>query len=141
MRHPFADTQWWVALAVLQDPWALPVRRIRRTLTDVILVTTDEVLVEFIGFVSGHGAHVRINSSRIVRETLDDPKVRVILQTRDTLLEGLDLFEARPDKGYSLVDCISMVTMRRLGMTEVLTADRHFEQEGFVAVLREAAAR
>ncbi len=106
-----------------------------------MLITTDEALVEFIGFVSGHGAHVRTNSAAIVRETLSDPNVRVIHQTRGTLLEGLDLFEARPDKGYSLVDCISMVTMRRLRMTEALTADRHFEQEGFVALLRDAAAR
>jgi predicted nucleic acid-binding protein len=38
---------------------------------------------------------------------------------------------ARPDKGYSLTDCISMQTMRKEGLTEVLTKDRHFEQEGF----------
>jgi len=39
--------------------------------------------------------------------------------------------ESRPDKEYSLTDCLSMLTMRREGMTEVLTNDHHFTQEGF----------
>ena len=39
--------------------------------------------------------------------------------------------------GYSLVDCISMQTMRQQGLTEALTNDRHFEQEGFRALFRD----
>jgi predicted nucleic acid-binding protein len=49
---------------------------------------------------------------------------------------GFEMYRARPDKGYSLTDCISMQTMRREGLTEVLTNDRHFEQEGFRALVR-----
>jgi predicted nucleic acid-binding protein len=41
------------------------------------------------------------------------------------------LYEARPDKSYSLTDCRSMVAMRALGISEVLTNDHHFTQEGF----------
>jgi len=41
-----------------------------------------------------------------------------------------------PTKGYSLADCISMQTMRREGLTDVLTNDLHFEQEGFRAMFR-----
>ncbi len=44
----------------------------------------------------------------------------------------------RPDKGYSLIDCISMQTMRKEGLIEVLTNDRHFEQEGFRALFRDS---
>jgi len=47
--------------------------------------------------------------------------------------EGLSVTERR-DKGYSLTDCIPMQTMRQQGLTEVLTHDRHFEQEGFRAL-------
>ncbi len=57
-------------------------------------------------------------------------------QSRESLLGGLELFTARPDKHYSLVDCISMQTMRREGISEALTNDRHFEQEGFRALFR-----
>jgi predicted nucleic acid-binding protein len=47
-------------------------------------------------------------------------------------------YGARPDKGYSLVDCISMQTMGQEELTEVLTNDRHFEQEGFRALFRDS---
>jgi predicted nucleic acid-binding protein len=43
----------------------------------------------------------------------------------------LSLYKARADKGYSLTDCISMNTMRERNLTEVLTHDQHFAQEGF----------
>lgn len=56
--------------------------------------------------------------------------------SRETFLAGLKLYHARPDKGYSLTDCISMETMRREGLTDVLTNDRHSEQEGFRALFR-----
>ncbi len=52
-------------------------------------------------------------------------------------LSGFDLYRARPDKGYSLTDCISMQIMRREGLTDALTNDRHFEQEGFRALFRD----
>ena len=47
-------------------------------------------------------------------------------QSRNSFLDGLALYNARLDKGYSLVDCISMQTMRREGLTDILTNDRHF---------------
>jgi uncharacterized protein len=52
------------------------------------------------------------------------------------LSAGLDLYATRLDKGYSMTDCISMQAMRREGLTDVLTNDRHFEQEGFRALFR-----
>jgi uncharacterized protein len=62
--------------------------------------------------------------------------VRVIPQSRATFLLGAELFSARPDKGYGLINRISMQTMYREGLTDVLTSDRHFEQEGFRARFR-----
>jgi predicted nucleic acid-binding protein len=72
-----------------------------------------------------------------VEAILDDPTVRVIPQSHDSFIAGFKLFRSRPDKGYSLTDCISMQTMRREGLTEALTNDRHFEQEGFRALFRD----
>ncbi len=48
---------------------------------------------------------------------------------------GIDLYAHRPDKGWSLTDCISFVTMERMGIEEALTVDRHFEQAGFRPLL------
>jgi len=50
-------------------------------------------------------------------------------------LKALELYESRLDKGYSLTDCISMNVCRELGIKEILTHDRHFEQEGFKILL------
>jgi predicted nucleic acid-binding protein len=65
------------------------------------------------------------------RGVLTDPHITVVSQTHASFLDGLALYEARPDKAYSLTDCISMQTIRRAGLTDVLTNDHHFRQEGF----------
>lgn len=67
----------------------------------------------------------------MVRSTRSDPDVDVLPQTRTDFDAALALYEARPDKEYSLTDCRSMLAMRSLGLTEVLTNDHHFTQEGF----------
>ncbi|MDP9054382.1 MAG: hypothetical protein M3N93_08800 [Acidobacteriota bacterium] len=63
-------------------------------------------------------------------------RVTIEPHTAETFLSGLELYKQRLDKGYSLTDCISMQTMRREQITEALTSDRHFEQEGFRALFR-----
>jgi uncharacterized protein len=72
-----------------------------------------------------------------VRDILSSPAIRVVPQSRSSFLAGLDLYAQRPDKRYSLTDCISMQTMRRERLSEALTNDRHFEQEGFRALFRD----
>ncbi len=47
---------------------------------------------------------------------------------------ALQLYEDRPDKKYSLVDCMSMIVMRERGITHAITNDHHFQQEGFTVV-------
>jgi predicted nucleic acid-binding protein len=96
------------------------------------------VLVEYLTFFATAHEHIRRKALTHARRILDTPGVRVVPQSRDSLLAGMALYEARPDKGYSLTDCISMQTMRREGLTDVLTNDRHFEQEGFRALFRES---
>jgi predicted nucleic acid-binding protein len=48
---------------------------------------------------------------------------------------GVELYGTRPDKEWSLTDCISFVVMKREGLTDALTGDRHFEQAGFKVLL------
>jgi predicted nucleic acid-binding protein len=48
---------------------------------------------------------------------------------------AMALLMARPDKTYSLCDAVSFVLMRQRHVTEALTTDRHFEQEGFQRLL------
>lgn len=62
--------------------------------------------------------------------------VTVMPQTHQTFMMGLGFYESRADKAYSIVDCISMNTMRQTAITEVLTNDHHFTQEGFTILIK-----
>ena len=125
MRRVFADTLYWLAILFLA----------MRGLRSPTLVTTEEVLSEFLTAVSAHGDHARRLACRLVREILNDPGIEVVAQSHESFLAGLALHERRPDKEYSLVDCISMNVMRQRRVQEILTHDRHFSQEGFVRLL------
>jgi predicted nucleic acid-binding protein len=94
------------------------------------------VLSEYLTFFSGMTPSVRRQAGDNAVALLRNPRVKVMPQSRESFLAGIELYRARPDKGYSLTDCISMITMRREGLTEALTNDRHFEQEGFRALFR-----
>ena len=135
MRRSFADAVYWVALAHRKDQWHQRAVEVSRELGPCLLVTTDEVLSEFLNHFSGYGRELRMQVARTIRDLLDGPGVEVIPQSRQTFLAGLALYESRPDKEYSLTDCISMQAMRQEGITEVLTHDKHFAQEGFVVLL------
>jgi len=67
---------------------------------------------------------------------LTDPTVEVIATDSDLIHSGLQLFQSRQDKEWGLVDCTSFIIMQDRGLTEALTSDEHFEQAGFVALLR-----
>jgi uncharacterized protein len=107
-----------------------------KQLTDNI-VTTQEVLIEYLNFFCSGPSHLRRKATAGVAAILQDPTVHTLAQSEASFHAGLDLYRARPDKGYSLTDCISMEAMRREGLTDVLTNDRHFEQEGFRPLFRE----
>ena len=136
MTTLFADTFYWVALADFADSARQRAVAISAERAASRIVTTDEVLTGHLTFFSTAPQSLRREAAESVAGILANPVIRVIRQSRESFLTGIQLFRARPDKGYSLVDCISMQAMRREGLTEVLTNDRHFEQEGFRALFR-----
>jgi uncharacterized protein len=131
MRRFFADAFYWIALLSPRDQWHARVLAFDATLDAYHLYTTDEVLTEFLAFYSTASTTVRTQAVAFVRAMLDNEDITVIPQTRAGFLHALDLYAARPDKQYSLTDCHSMQVMRREGLTDVLTNDHHFTQEGF----------
>jgi predicted nucleic acid-binding protein len=136
VKAVFANTFYWVALANPGDSRYQDAGALDDALANSRIFTTDEVLAEFLTFFAAD-PWLRKRAAETVRALLCDPDIRVIPQSRESFLAGLDLYAARPDKGYSLADCISMDAMHREGLTEVLTNDRHFEQEGFRALFRD----
>ena len=133
MNVVFADTFYWIALTLPEDA---AYERAQQVADDV--VTTEEVLTEYLTFFCASPEYLRRQVALNVEAILIDPTVRVIPQSHESLLAGFALYRNRPDKAYGLTDCISMEAMRRERITEVLTNDRHFEQEGFRALFRDS---
>ena len=136
MRRIFADNVYWVARSNPRDQWAGAAKEATRRLGNAIIVTTDEILTEFLDTMSGYGERIREAAVNTVVDLMNRPNIVVVPQSRKTFIAGLEFYHDRPDKAYSLVDCISMVTMKKEGITEVLTADHHFSQEGFNVLLK-----
>ena len=130
-RTLFADAFYWVALIFPRDTFHARVRAFSATLGPARLVTTDEVLTEALNHFSHLGPIWRANVAALVHDVRNDPDVDVLPQSRPDFDAALALYETRPDKSYSLTDCRSMVALRALGISEVLTNDHHFTQEGF----------
>ena len=125
IREYFADTFYWIALAEPKDAWHSPVLAWQATRPSARFVTTEEVLAEFLNWFAGSGPIGRNHAATVVRMIVIDPSTRVLVQTTADFTAALALYEARPDKGDSLIDCRSMLSLRDLGVTEVLTHDLH----------------
>ena len=98
------------------------------------LLTTAWVLTEV---ADGLASTPRRQVFRRVVEDLEANRLNLIVPANpETFEKGVELYHARPDKQWSLTDCISFVVMSEEQITEALTADRHFEQAGFKALLR-----
>ncbi|MCE2674024.1 MAG: PIN domain-containing protein [Microcystis flos-aquae DF17] len=132
MKQIFADTFYWVALINPQDNWHQRAREVTSSLKNVKLVTTDEVLVELLNFMSVRGANRKRRTVEFIDDLFQNPRLQVIPQNLESFLQGFELYRRRPDKEYSLTDCISMTVMQRLKISQVLTHDNHFQQEGFI---------
>lgn len=97
-------------------------------------VVHNYVLAEWIAL--AHARKVpRPTALGYAAELTEDPAVDVVWVGEELHRAGLALLTDRPDKTYSLCDAVSFVLMRRLGIDEALTTDRHFEQEGFRRLL------
>ncbi len=132
MQEYFADTWYFIALANRFDAHHAAARRLEALLHRTALVTHDGVLSEVLTYLSGAGASSRQRAAALTRDVLRS--LRVLPADRELFLLALDRYAARPDKEYSLVDCMSMMVMEQRGIRHVLTNDHHFAQAGFLVV-------
>ena len=140
MNRVFVDTAYFIDRLHRTDQWHEPaVAAYERLGGDTTLVTTDEMLGEVLTALSNGGASARRQAVALVRDLLDSSVVQVVPQSHQSFLDGLALYEQRPDKSYSLQDCISMNVMEAEGITEILTSDHNFEQEGFTVLMRQGS--
>lgn len=131
MERILADASWLIAELNPKDPdhvraLALRPRRTR-------LVTTDLILTEYLNAFSA--THLRIRAAQETHAWYTGEATRVFHIDEGMFQQALLLYTNRPDKGWSLTDCASFLLMRQLGIARALTADRHFIQAGFEALL------
>ena len=132
MTAVFADTSHFVAVLSPRDAHHAAATAFTRAFAGRT-VTTESVLDEVANFFTKPA--VRARFVRLVAELRADPRTTVVPVTTALFDRGVDLFASRPDKEWSLTDCNSFVVMGELDLTNALTADKHFEQAGFVPLL------
>jgi len=98
-------------------------------------LTTSYVLVELVSLMIAR----RVDQSsllRFVRSVEEDRRIEIVWVPRSLHQSGMDLMQQRLDKTYTLCDAVSFVLMDSHEITEALTTDQHFEQEGFTRLLK-----
>jgi predicted nucleic acid-binding protein len=106
LRQPRLLAEWWVTEAILIE------------IGNAFSATNRRAALDFI------------------RGAYRSPTVRVIATDTALLERAVQLYEARADKTWGLTDCVSFVVMGEAGLTDALTPDHHFEQAGFVALMK-----
>ena len=132
MTAVFADTAFFLALINSRDQYHLAALRLQATLT-APLVTTAWVVVEFANAIAGN--RVRKDFAIFLARLRAEADAVIIAPDARLFDQGCELYAARIDQTWSLTDCISFVVMKERSLSDALTADRHFEQAGFRALL------
>jgi len=132
MRPVFADTSFYQALLNPGDTWHESALNLSNSFRGRVL-TSEYVLCE-LGALMACG-RLRGLFLELVRGLESAPHVEIVPASHERFEAGLDLFSRRPDKEWSLTDCILFVLMEQCGVGEALTCDRHFGQAGFVSLL------
>lgn len=133
----FLDSAYLIALAVEQDAGHSAARRwAKKTEAEAWpLLTTWAVMLEMGNALAR--PQYREMAVSILNGFQEDPAITVVPLNESLLNRAIALFTERPDKGWSLTDCISFLVMEDADIHDALTADVHFEQAGFRALLRE----
>lgn len=98
-------------------------------------LTTNYVLAEYAALALIRGLP-RKKTLAFSREVLADASVEIVWVDEDLHRRAVELMSERADKNYSLCDAASFVLMRKREISEALTTDKHFEQEGFIRLLK-----
>lgn len=135
MRTVFADANYWIGLFNPNDQLHAVAISASRELTKTRIVTSEIVLVEVLNGLAEFPA-LRGKVVTAVDAIARDPNTEVVPQTAVLFRDALSFFRQHHDKEWGLTDCSSFVIMRQRELSEALTYDHHFQQAGYVALLR-----
>jgi len=132
----FLDSSYVIALAYASDQHRARALQVAAAIEKnrTRLVTTRAVLLEIGSALSK--TKIRRDAIRLINALQASSQLEIIPLTEEIAIHGWNFFCQRLDKEWSWTDCISFVVMKERGLNEALTSDQHFEQAGFVALLR-----
>ena len=131
MRRFFVDTSGWYDLLYSGSPWHMEIVQLMRG-PGAAFVTSTYVLDELVALLVKRSDHA--TAARAGSHVRSAAEVRVEHPDVTEELRAWTLFLERPDKSYTLTDCLSFVMMRRLKIETAIATDEHFRQEGFVVL-------
>jgi predicted nucleic acid-binding protein len=136
MNEIFLDTSFAIALSAITDQNHARAVELAEQIEaqNSDLVTTQAILLEIGNALSKQ--RYRTAAIQLLESLESDPNVEIVPLTNELYNAAFQLFRSRQDKEWGLVDCISCIVMQNRGITDVLTADEHFNQMGFRALLR-----
>jgi predicted nucleic acid-binding protein len=141
MKSVYADADYWIAVLHPKEQLHGSAVQVSRNLGPARIVTSEMVLVEVLNTLGSRGESVRVKAGESIRQLREAPNVTIVPQTSAQFSDALVFYQGHKDKEWSVTDCASFLIMRERGLTEVLTHDRHFEQIGFIALLRRGQQR
>ncbi len=135
MNEVFLDTSYAIALSVSKDRNHEKALHIADFLEvkPAQLITTRAVVLEIGNALSSR--QYRQAAIDLLEALEEDPHVDIVPITEELYQRGFQVFKERPDKEWGVIDCMSFVVMQDRGITTALTADKHFQQHGFKALL------
>ncbi len=132
MRIVFADACYYFALLMERDQYAEQARNFTQDYSGGF-VTTTAVLTEVGNSLARTGQ--RSCFVPLFDFLTSSSEVDIIHASSEEWDRAARLYDERPDKSWSLTDCLSFIVMQDRELQEALTADRHFEQAGFTILL------
>jgi len=131
----FLDTSFAIALSATSDQHHSHALELADQIEnqEINLITTQAILLEIGNALSKQ--KYRVLAAQLLESLILDPSVEVISLSEELYQSAFHLFKSRPDKEWGLVDCVSFVVMNDRAISSALTADKHFSQAGFIALL------
>lgn len=134
----FVDTSGWGCYCDENDPLHEQAEEFVRLAAEFgeNLVTTDWVLAELVTLLLNRVKLPHQRIVQIVEGIFHSPSVVIVHVSEEMVRAAWSLFKRHRDKRWTLVDCVSFIVMKQRGIKEALTTDHHFEQAGFVRLLK-----
>ncbi len=138
MTHIFVDTAGWGNLVDTCQPYYSLAKTIYRSARQQKrrLITTNYIINELVTLMTSPLKIPRSQIIAFIDSLKQSPQVDVIHIDSSLDERAWQYLKSRPDKDYSLTDCTSFILMEERAIQEALTSDRHFEQAGFIRLLK-----